>query len=69
MPEKKASEPGALDRLIAAFDAAKAKVKDANEALAQMAAVIKEALKEDKQRRAEIVTVRSGLAKLQAIRV
>jgi pyruvate/2-oxoglutarate dehydrogenase complex dihydrolipoamide acyltransferase (E2) component len=69
MPEKKSSEPGALDRLIAAFDAAKAKVKEANEALSQVAGAIKEALKEDRQRRAEIVSVRSGLAKLQAIRV
>lgn len=68
MPEK-THEPGALDRLIAAFDAAKAKVREANDALAQVAGAIKDAIREDKQRRAEIDTVRAGLLKLQAIRV
>jgi DNA polymerase-3 subunit beta len=67
VPDK--SEPGALDRLIAAFDAAKSKVREANEALGQVAGAIKEAIREDKQRRAEIDTVRAGLLKLQAIRV
>ena len=67
VPEK--SEPGAMDRLIAAFEAAKAKVREANDALGQVAGAIKEALREDKQRRAEIDTVRAGLLKLQAIRV
>jgi DNA polymerase III sliding clamp (beta) subunit (PCNA family) len=67
VPDK--SEPGALDRLIAAFDAAKSKVREANEALTQVAGAIKEAIREDKQRRAEIDTVRAGLLKLQAIRV
>ena len=68
VPEK-TQEPGALDRLIAAFDAAKSKVREANEALAQVAGAIKEAIREDKQRRTEIDTVRAGLLKLQAIRV
>jgi len=67
VPEK--TEPGAMDRLIAAFEAAKAKVREANDALGQVAGAIKEALREDKQRRAEIDTVRAGLLKLQAIRV
>ena len=45
------------------------KVREANDALSQVAGAIKEALREDKQRRAEIDTVRAGLLKLQAIRV
>lgn len=68
VPEK-IHEPGALDRLIAAFDAAKSKVREANESLGQVAGAIKDAIREDKQRRAEIDTVRAGLLKLQAIRV
>ena len=57
------------DKLLAAYEAARTKLREANDALASVAIAIKEALKEDKQRRAEIESVRSGLAKLKAIQV
>ena len=59
----------ALDRLLAAYEIAKAKIREANEALGTIAGMIKEVLREDKQRRAEIDSVRAGLAKLQTIKV
>ena len=64
-----ATEPSALDRVLAAYETAKAKVREANEALACIAAAVKDAAKEDKARRQEVESVRSGLAKLQAIKV
>ena len=64
-----ATEPSALDRVLAAYETAKAKVREANEALAMIAAAVKDAAKEDKARRQEVESVRSGLAKLQAIKV
>ena len=59
----------ALERVLLAYETAKTKVREANDALATIAVAVKEALKEDKQRRAEIDSVRSGLAKLQTIKV
>jgi DNA polymerase III sliding clamp (beta) subunit (PCNA family) len=59
----------ALDRVLVAYETAKTKVREANEALAAIAVAVKEALKEDKQRRAEIESVRAGLARLQSIKV
>ena len=64
-----AAEPSALDRVLTAYETAKAKVREANEALAMIAAAVKDAAKEDKARRQEVESVRSGLAKLQAIKV
>lgn len=62
-------QPNALDRVLAAYETAKTKVREANDALAVIAAAVKDALKEDKQRRAEIESVRTGLARLQSIKV
>ncbi len=59
----------ALDRVLVAYEQAKSKVREANEALSGVATAVREALKEDKQRRAEIDSVRAGLARLQAIKV
>ena len=59
----------ALDRVLVAYEQAKSKVREANEALSGVASAVREALKEDKQRRAEIDSVRAGLARLQAIKV
>ena len=58
-----------LDRLLAAYDLAKLKIREANEALSVIATSVKDVLREDRQRRAEIDSVRAGLAKLQAIKV
>ena len=66
MPEKEAT---ALDKLIAACEAAKAKVKEANDAVAEILSAAKDVGREDKQRRTEIEQVRAGLAKLQTIKV
>ena len=63
------SQGSALERVLAAYETAKTKVKEANEALATIAMAVKEALKEDKQRRAEVESVRAGLARLQSIKV
>jgi DNA polymerase-3 subunit beta len=70
-PESTNEQPqgSALERVLAAYETAKAKVKEANEALAVIAVSVKEALKEDKQRRQEVESVRAGLARLQSIKV
>ena len=59
----------ALDRLQAAYEVAKQKVRDASTALVDVAAAIKDAQKEDKQLRADVESVRTGLAKIQSIKV
>ena len=59
----------ALDRLQAAYEVAKQKVREANQALADVAGAIKDAVKEDKQLRADVESVRTGLAKIQSIKV
>ena len=59
----------ALDRVLEAYELAKAKVREAQDALSLVASAVKDALKEDKARRQEVESVRSGLAKLQQIKV
>jgi DNA polymerase III subunit beta len=59
----------ALERVLVAYETAKSKVREANDALASIAVAVKEALREDKQRRAEVESVRAGLARLQSIKV
>ena len=68
MPEK-TEEISALDRLQATYETARMKVREAQSTLADLAGLIKEVAKEDRQRKAEVESVRSGLAKLQAIKV
>ena len=68
-PESNRPEVSAMDRLLAAYDLAKQKIREANDALGTIAMTVKEVLREDKQRRAEIDSVRAGLARLQAIKV
>jgi hypothetical protein len=68
MPEK-TEELSALDRLQATYETARMKVREAQSTLADLAGLIKEVAKEDRQRKAEVESVRSGLAKLQAIKV
>ena len=65
--EKK--KDSALDRVLAAFEIAKLKVREANDALVAIANAVKEAVREDRQRQSEVDAVRAGLAKVQAIRV
>lgn len=61
--------PTSLDRILAAYEAARNAVREANNALTEVAASVREAVKDDRARRKEIADVRAGLAKLQAIRV
>ena len=75
MPTKKheqvqpAAEPGALDKVLVAYEAAKSAVRQAQSALADVAMCVRDAIREDRARRKEVDDVRAGLARLQAIRV
>ena len=64
-----ATEPGALDKVLVAYEAAKNAVRQAQAALADVALCVRDAIREDRARRKEVDDVRAGLAKLQAIRV
>ena len=64
-----ATEPGALDKVLVAYEAAKSAVRQAQSALADVAMCVRDAIREDRARRKEVDDVRAGLAKLQAIRV
>ena len=57
----------ALDRVLAACNEAKTKVKEAGQALTALNAAIKEAAKEQKSQAKEVESARTALAKLQAI--
>jgi hypothetical protein len=59
----------ALERLQAVYEAARAKIREANAALADVAGAIRDAVKENKQLKADVENVRAGLAKLQQIKV
>ena len=74
MPKKReeiqpAPEPGALDKILVAYDAAKSAVRQAQSALADVALCVRDAIREQKAQSREIAEVRAGLAKLQTIRV
>ena len=74
MPKKheevqSAVEPGALDKVLVAYEAAKNAVRQAQSALADVALCVRDAIREQKAQSREIAEVRAGLAKLQTIRV
>lgn len=73
MPETKTgtteTETTALDKVLAAYEVAKLKVREANQALAEIADAVKAAVKEQRQQKTEVDNVRAALGKLQAIRV
>lgn len=62
-------EPGALDKILVAYEAAKNAVRQAQSALADVALSVRDAIREQKAQSREIAEVRAGLAKLQTIRV
>lgn len=64
-----APETSSLDRVLDAYEIAKTAVRQANTALSDVANAVREAIREDKARKREIADVRSGLAKLQSIKV
>ena len=63
------TEPGALDKIMTAFEVAKTAVRQAQTALSDLAAHVRDAVREDKFRQREIAEVRITLQKLQAIKV
>jgi hypothetical protein len=69
MSPENPTEPTALEKLQAAYDVARSRVREAQSALADVAIAIRDAAREDRQRRSEVESVRAGLQKLQAIRV
>ena len=75
MPPKKheevqpTAEPGALDKILVAYESAKNAVRQAQSALADVALCVRDAIREQKAQSREIAEVRAGLAKLQTIRV
>ncbi len=64
-----AVEPGALDKILVAYESAKNAVRQAQSALADVALCVRDAIREQKAQSREIAEVRAGLAKLQTIRV
>lgn len=64
-----AAEPGALDKILVAYETAKSAVRQAQSALADVALCVRDAIREQKAQSREIAEVRAGLAKLQTIRV
>ena len=64
-----AAEPGALDKVLVAYEAAREAVQKAHQALAEVARSARDAIREQKAQSREIAEVRAGLAKLQTIRV
>ena len=64
-----APEPGTLDKILVAYEAAKSAVRQAQAALADVALCVRDAIREQKAQSREIAEVRAGLAKLQTIRV
>lgn len=69
MSEKTEQEPTALDRLLLAYEQAKTKLREAQAALAEVAGAIKETVRENRQLKTDVESVRAGLAKLQQIKV
>ena len=63
------AEASALDRISAACETARMKLREASAALSDVAAAVKDALRKDRQRRSEIESVRAWLQKLQSIKV
>jgi DNA polymerase III subunit beta len=66
---KMSKEATAVEKLLAAYEAAKEQLKTVQSTVADLAGLIKEVAREDKTRRSEVEAVRSSLAKIQAIRV
>lgn len=65
--KEQTSNESALDRVLAACDVAKTKVREAGQALTALSTAIKEAAKEQKTQAKEVESARTALAKLQAI--
>jgi len=62
-------EVTSLEKMLVAYDTLKSKVRESQTAMSDMAPIIRAALKEDRNRRKEVASVRAGLQKLQSIQV
>ena len=60
-------DPAALDRVLETCVAARSRVREAGQALSELASAIKEACREQKTQTKEVQAARATLAKLQAI--
>ena len=67
--QESTTSTSALETLQASLESAKTKLRDAQSALLEVGASLRDALKEERQRRTEAESVRSTLRKLQSIRV
>ena len=63
------AEPGALDKVLIAYESAREAVQRAHQALADVARSVRDAIREQKAQSREIADVRIALQKLQAIKV
>ena len=71
MPEKteKQETQGAREKILAAYQLARTRIKEATLARADIAAAMREAAREERSRKNELNTARETLAKLQTIRI
>ena len=67
MPIKQNDEVPALNRVLVACDAAKSKVKEAGQALSELATAIRDATREQKLQAKDVEAARTALTKLKAI--
>jgi len=59
----------AMDKLMTACEAARLKVKEANQALSEIVDAVKVAVKEQRQQKAQVEDFKAALSKLQSIKV
>ena len=70
MPETNTTEnTNPLDKVLAAFEATKAKINEAKHALGDIAEAIKQAVRDQRSQKSDLDAARATLAKLQAIRI
>ena len=61
--------PTALERAQAAYEAAKGFFRDGQNSLTEMATALRDAVREDRQRKSDTDGIRTMLAKLQTMKV
>jgi len=61
--------PTALERAQAAYETAKAFFRDGQNSLAEMATALRDAVREDRQRKTDTEGIRAMLAKIQTMKV
>ena len=69
MADKIGAEVNALDKILTAFEAAKAKLNEAKSALTEIADAVKLAVREQRSQKGELENARVLLGKLQAVKL